>query len=114
VIPRDQLGIMTMDFVTKELLPGESLQFDFNVRAIEPNDNFDMYTHQLFMEEDIYIIDLEWPDLQERHPDLTAVAPGSYPVGVYFIYAIADENDPMSAFGAPTGYAAAEILVGIS
>jgi len=114
VIPRDQLGIMTMDFVTKELKPGESLLFKFSVMAIEPNAGFDGNTQALFLDEETYIADLEWPALQERYPDLTAVKPGSYTVSAFFIYTMASGDGEADIFGGGTGYAQADCAIGIS
>ena len=113
VVPSDQLGVMTMDFVTKELKPGDSLQFRLNVLAIQPNTDFDTYTYALF-DEGIYIADLEWSDLQDRYPSLVALEPGSYTLNAYFLYTVPDENGEIDVFGGPTGYAMASTIIGIS
>lgn len=115
VIPKDHLGpIMTMDLVTEELKPGESLEYKLYVMAIQPNANFDRYTFDLFENEGTYIAELEWPALREKHPDLVGAAPGSYVVNAYFLYFIADENGQGDPLGAPTGYARAECVIGVS
>lgn len=120
VRPSDQLGIATMDFVTKELKPGENLIFKLYVMAIEPNTKFDDYTYEMF-NEGVYIADMEWPTLHERYPDLTAVPSGSYTVNAYFVYTFVDvvytgagEDGQNNAFGEATGYAAAECMIGVS
>ena len=114
ILPPDHLGVATMDFNIRELHPGESVRFSFNVIAIEPAEDFDMRTHNLFMENQTYIADLGWEDLQARYPDLTAVPQGSYTVEAFFLYTIADGDDPFIAFGGPTNYAMAVCEVGIS
>ena len=113
VIPEDQLGFVTMDFVTDELKPGESLLFKFNVLAIEPDPDFDTFTHELFSDE-IYIANLEWSDLQARFPSLTAAQPGNYTLRAFFLYRLFDETGEFAAFEGPTAYAEAEALIGIS
>jgi len=114
VIPKDHLGIVTMDFVTNELKPGDSLLFKFPVMAIKPNPDFSIYTFELFNEEK-YIADMEWSDLQDIYSDLNAAAPGSYTIKAYFLYNIAKiENEVSNAFEGPTGYAEAECVISIS
>jgi len=113
VKPSDQLGINTMDFVTKELKPGESLQLKLNVLAIEPNPDFDLYTFELH-DEGTYITDVDWADLKDRFPSLVALAPGSYTLNAYFFYSVPDENGDIDPFGGPTGYAKASTIIGIS
>ncbi|MCL2486359.1 MAG: hypothetical protein FWE86_02015 [Oscillospiraceae bacterium] len=113
VRPSDQLGIMTMDFVTKELKPGESLHFKLYAMAIEPNENFDEYTFELFAE-GTYIAEMDWLTLNERYPDLVAAEPGSYTVNAYFLYTVAGEDGQNDAFVGATGYAQAEAVIGVS
>jgi len=113
IIPQDHLGIMTMDFVTQELKPGESLLYKLDVIAVKPNPDFDAYTFEMF-DEGTYIGDMEWSVMQERFPGLVAVEPGSYSLKAYFLYRIADENEQFAAFEGPTGYAVAESIIGIS
>ena len=114
VQPRDHLGIVTMDFVTNELEPGDSLMFKLPVMAIAPNPDFNTYTFELFGEE-TYIADMEWSDLEDRFPDLKAAAPDSYTIKAYFLYNIAKiENDVSNAFDGPSGYAEAECVISVS
>jgi len=113
VIPKDRLGIVTADFVTPELRPGDRLLFKLNMMAIQPNANFDAYTHELFGE-DVYITDMEWPALQERFPKLTAVSSGTYTISAFFLYTPAGEDDPAALFGGASGYAQADCVVGIT
>lgn len=114
VLPEDHLGPMTMDFVTKELEPGESIQFVMNVLAVKPNESFDKYTYDLFNEEQTYIANLEWQDLQERYPDLAAAEPGSYEGTVSFRYSIVEGEGENRLFGSDSGYAQAEIAVSVT
>ena len=114
VLPKDHLGIVTMDFVTNELKPGDTLLFKLPVMAVKPNPDFNIFTFELF-NEDKYIADMEWPDLQDTYPDLAAAAPGSYTIKAYFLYNIARvENDVSNVFEGPTGYAEAECVISIS
>lgn len=114
VIPKDNLGIMTMDFVTKELKPGENLKFVLYVMAIEPNDQFDTYTYDLYNADETYIAEMEWPTLQEQHTDLVAAQPGSYTIHVNFLYYLPEENGMGNPLGEPSGYAQAECVIGVS
>ena len=115
VLTRDRLGIMTMDFVTNELKPGDNLLFKLPVMAIEPSPDFNACAFELFGEE-LYIADMEWPDLQERYPDLAAVEPGAYTLKAFFRYSIREggEAGQFDAFGGDTGYAEAECTVSVS
>lgn len=114
VLPKDHLGIMTMDFVTKELKPGEELQFVLYVMAIKPTPSFDSYTYDMFNADQTYIVDMEWAALQEEYPDLVAVEPGSYTVYANFRYLTVGEGEEASPMAAPTGYAQAECVIGVS
>lgn len=113
VLPKDHLGPATMDFVTKRLEPGESLSFIATVLAIEPNAEFDNFTYDAYNKEKLYLGELEWADLKERHPDLVEAASGSYNGHAYFTYFVPDESksDPL---GSPTGYSKADFVVGVT
>jgi len=102
ILPEDRLGISTMDFNVLQLLPGESVQFDWFVLAAEPNADFDNATRELFMQDELYVADLSWEELQEKVSDLTAAAPGSYDIHVYFRYLVGDEEADI--FGGDTGF----------
>jgi hypothetical protein len=117
IIPRDQLGIMTMDFVVEKLEPGDILRFKMFVMAIQPNISFNEYTFNLF-NENVYIADTEWPELQKQFSDLVAVKPGNYTASAFFLYAVLDtesngDGQP-DVFDGPTGYAMADCTISIS
>jgi len=114
VLPKDRLGVMTADYQTATLEPGDSLLFRLNVMAIEPDPDFDAYTLELYSDDGIYIFDMEWAALQERFPGLVAAQPGNYVLKAYFLYRVYDENEPFDAFSGPTGFAEAETVIGIS
>jgi len=113
VIPQDHLGIATADFVTHDLKPGESLMFKLDAMAIEPHPDFRAYTFEMF-DEQVYIADMDWTDLQGRFPELVPAQPGNYMLKAYFLYSIADENAQFAALTGPTGYAVAETVIGVS
>ena len=110
--PEDRMGIATTDFQVKELLPGESLQFDWYVLAAEPYANFDMATMDLFMQDQVAMADLSWGEIQEAIPGIVEVAPGSYDINVYFRYHISG-GDEMALFGEDTSYIRSVLTVGI-
>ena len=89
IFPIDNMGIATMDFQIDFLEPGETLNFDLYVRAIEPNENMFNYAFELLQNDEGFIGDMDWETLSQRFPDLEAVAPGSYTISVYFLYAVA-------------------------
>lgn len=113
VLPKDHLGIATLDFVTKELKPGESLQFVLTLLAIEPHASFDEYTYELYNDEQQYIGEMEWAAIQEAYPDLVPAAAGSYSGSVIFTYLVLEEgqSNPM---GEPTGFAQADFEIGVT
>jgi len=114
ILPEDHLGVMTMDFVTDELKPGDSLLFRFNVMTIAPDPDFATYTHDLF-NEGTYIADMDLASLQDRFPSLTAVAPGSYTLKAYFLYTVPEEGGGEFDFmGGATGYAVAETVINVT
>ena len=112
ISPADRMGIATMDFQVRELLPGESLQFDWYVLAAEPYANFDMTAIDLFMQNEVSVTNLSWEEIQEAIPSIIGVAPGSYDVQVYFRYRIAG-GDEMDLFGEDTSFIHSVITVGI-
>ena len=115
VMPRDYLGIATMDMVTKELKPDETLEFTTTVMAVKPNVNFDVWTHEYYGEgDDRYIGDLAWQDLQERYPELESINPGSYEGHIYFAYYVLGENGVENPMGQATEYAQADFTIGIT
>lgn len=85
VIPQDRLGVSTMDYQTRELAPGESLEYTLYIMAIEPHDRFDDYTYEL-SGEGLYIAQLEWNELSEQYGGLVAAQPGEYSCTIYFRY----------------------------
>lgn len=116
VLPRDNLGIATMDFVVQFLEPGESKNFNLTFMAIEPSADFVERTHELFYESDIYIADMSWAELQETFPDLIATQPGVHGAGVFLLYSILDPDaaDDVSVdISVPTTFAQALVPVTI-
>ena len=103
ILPADRMGFATTDFEVRELLPGESLRFDWYVLAAEPYANFDMAVMELFMQDEVSIANLSWEEIQEAIPSIVGVAPGSYDVQVYFRYRIVG-GDEMDVFGEDTSY----------
>ena len=114
IIPKEHLGIATMDMRTEVLAPGGELSFIVQVRAIEPNENFDTYTYELYNADQTYIAEVEWGDLQEKHTDLVAAATGSYDIQVYFLYTLIDEAGGTNALLGPTGYAKSELTISVT
>ena len=112
ISPADRMGIATMDFQVRELLPGESLQFDWYVLAAEPYANFDMAAIDLFMQNEVSVTNLSWEEIQEAIPGIVGVTPGSYDIQVYFRYRITGGNE-MDIFGEDTSYIHSVIIVGI-
>jgi hypothetical protein len=86
VLPQDQLGVNTMDYVTLQLKPGEELRFVWNVRAMEPYEDFDGYTHDTYFRDQIYLGSIEWDDLKTLFPDFVAAKPGTYEGKAAFAY----------------------------
>ncbi len=114
IVSKDRLGAVTSDFGVKQLAPGEKLSFVVNVLAAEPDEQFYINTHELYNNEQIYIAELEWTDLQARYPELSAAKPGSYTGAVSFQYSIYSDENAIAMFGEPTGYARAEVAVGVT
>ena len=112
ILPEDRMGIATMDYQVRELLPGESLQFDWFVLAAEPYANFDMAAMELFMQDDVAITNLLWEEIEEAIPGIVGVAPGSYDIQIYFRYRIVGD-DEMDMFGEDTNYIHSVVTVGI-
>ncbi|MDR2933631.1 MAG: hypothetical protein LBV27_11070 [Oscillospiraceae bacterium] len=113
VLPEDHLGPATMDYVVKELAPGENLKFVLYVMAIKPHEEFDAYTYEMG-EKDQYIADMEWSQLEEAYPELESAEPGTYDVHVYFTYSIMTDAQQPALLSGPTGYAQADVQVGVT
>lgn len=114
VLPKDHLGLATMDYATKELKPGESLRFEVNVMAIQPNKEFDHYTYTLYNDEQSYIAELEWPEIQQKYPDLIAAEPGPHSGTVSFRYLVVEGDSNVNPFGEPSGYAQAQVDLSVN
>lgn len=114
VIPKDHLGVATMDFQNKELKPGEEKTFDLHLIVIKPNDEFATMTHTVFDSENKYIVDLEWDVLHDKYPSLEKAAVGDYTGEVYFTYYVMEEGATMSATAEPTGYAEASFSLTVT
>ena len=113
ILPKDWLGAVTADFQSKELKPGETLNFTTFVRAIEPHASFNEYTHSRFTEQGTYIGDVEWEELQSLHTGLTAAAAGSFTGHAFFRYYVLDEGDEMDLTREAEGYASTEFTITI-
>lgn len=114
VLSESQLGIATMDMVYNELAPGEELTFVINVMAIEPNEEFETYTFELYNESGTYIGNMSWEEIQAEFPNLTAVAPGSFDIHVYFTYYVLTEETRSDATASVTGYAQADLTITVT
>ena len=119
ILPIDRLGIATMDFVTETLAPGESLSFDYYLRMTEPNKEFDTLTRTVFMEDEVYVGDLSWEELQGKLSDLIPLESGSYEVSIFFLYSIVDDSIETSEeilfdFSDATGYNMTTIQIAVN
>ena len=98
ILPHASFGIVTMDFRVDTLEPGESRNFSLFVRAIEPNEYFNKYSFDWYINNQTYIGDEDWETIHQEFPDLRAVQPGPHKVSIYFFYTIVDSSD-MDIFG---------------
>ena len=114
VIPKDNLGIATMDFRVEELVPDEGIAFTLYFMAIEPSSEFDTYTYDAFNNNQTYIADMSWEDIQAAHTDLVATETGSYTGAVYLHYSLLSEGSQPIMSSDPTGYAQADFTVEIA
>lgn len=116
VVPKGNLGPMTMDMQYKELAPGESETFVFTVMAIVPDSEFDSYTYELYSDGQKYIGDMGMDELKADYPNLTAADPGEYKGKAYLLYSVlADGGDAASTMTSPsTGYTQADITVTVT
>lgn len=110
VIPEDKLGPLTMDMVTNRIEPGEQLEFTLKVMLIEPYDEFDNNSYDLYMQHGTYIADMALAELQESYPGIAPAAAGSYTANVYFSYYVM-EGDQFNPTSSATGYATAEAMI---
>ena len=114
VIPKDRASlIFAADMATKNLGPGETVTFVIPVKAIEPSRNFNDYTIQLFNDENIYIADLEWADLQGRYPDLVVAKAGNY-IGTFALEYAINTGETAAALNGPTGYAFTDAAIWVT
>lgn len=113
ILPKGNLGIQTLDYVTLTCEPGETLRFDMYVRAIQPNAEFDTYTYDLYMQDQTYIGELPWEELSEMYPTLEIAETGQYTVHVNFIYSITPAGETPTFGDEATGYNTAEVQIGI-
>lgn len=109
--PEGNVGIATMNYVVKELSPGQTLSFTINVKTIEPNENFNNYTYDLFFKKQLYIGDLVAEELFEMYDDLTPAAPGAYEGVATFVYYFADDAQSTDILGKGNGYIQAPITL---
>lgn len=111
VLPEDYVGPATMDYVVKELAPGETISHTMYVMAVDPHPEFDNYTYDYYSSESSYIGSRDYTDLFERYPELTLAPEGSYNASVYFTYYL---KDNVNAVGNPTGYAKADFVINLT
>lgn len=114
VLPADYLGPATMDYVTKQLDPGQVRQFALALRAVVPGDAFAAVSYDLWNREQLYIADLPWPQLQARLPGVQPAAAGRYTCAAYFTYALPLEADEPGVFLGPTAYLSAPFAVDVA
>ena len=114
VIPKDRLGIMTADYATRILMPGEELSFIINVMAVEPNENFDRYTMEMFGKEQAYIAEMPIDELQAQYSDIVFAEPGKYEGNVYFSYYAADDNAEAVMMPSANSFAKAGFTISIN
>ena len=112
ILPKDHLGVATMDIRSGELLPGETLNYTLNIRAIEPTENFNDYTYSKWNDGNEYIADIDWETLSGEYSDLTAAKADTYEGHVYFLYAL--ENEQGNPTLSPTGYSGKKFTVTIT
>ena len=98
ILTPDRLGFATMDFVVETLEPGETRNYSLYVRAVWPNENFDDYTFQLFVDGEGYMGELDWESVSQRFPNLLEVESGPHSVSVYLFYTIVNSEE-MDMFG---------------
>lgn len=114
VLSESQLGIATLDMVYNELAPGEELAFVINIMAIEPNEEFETYTLELYDKDGTYIGNMTWEEIQAKFPALTAVAPGSFDIHIYFTYYILTEETQGDATASATGYTQSDLTITVT
>ena len=114
VISEDKLGIYTTDYVTRQLLPGESIRFVMNVMTVVPNANFDAYTFELLNKEEAYIADLTLEEIQDKYPDIEVVEPGKYEGSAYFKYFVAPDEGEMPMMPDANSYAKADFAINVN
>lgn len=115
VMSKDQLEAMedaaTRNDATRELTPGDEETFEMHVMAIMPDEDFEERTHTAFASDNDYLADLEWDELQERYPELSKAAVGSYTGNAYFTYYVLGEEEDSSVTRTPTGYELASFVI---
>jgi hypothetical protein len=82
--------------------------------TIEQNpEQFETAARELYDADGTYIANMEWGVLQEKYPWMTPVPAGSYTGEVTFQYAV-DDGSGSALITGPTGYARAEITIGVT
>lgn len=114
ILPEDHLGAATMDYVVKELKPGESLNYVMNIKTIKPSENFDNYTYDLFNKEQAYIGEMDIAELFETYDDLEPAVAGPYEGTATFVYYLADDSQAANVFGEATGYVQAPVTISVT
>lgn len=113
ILPKDYLGVATMDMRNGELPPGETLNYTMYIRAIEPIADFTDYTYDKWDKDQIYVAEMEWDEIQKEFSDLKAAAAGTYEGTVYFLYTVQDAENANPVPSA-TGYAESTFKIGVT
>ena len=111
---KDHLGAATMDFVTKDLKPGEAVSFVAYVMTIEPHPDFSKYTDELFGDGQQYIAEADWSALQERFGELKAAGNGVYDGRAYLRYSIQEDGGGLTLTQEPTGFSQGDFTINIA
>lgn len=115
IMPEDYLPPSTRDMQYRELKPGQMIEHSLSIMAIQPNDNFNNYTSEVYdkystTENRMYIGNWNYADLNGVYPDLSLAGEGEYNASVYFTYYVMGEESS-AAVGNPTGYAKHDFVI---
>lgn len=119
ILPQDYLGPKTMDFITRELKPSESMEYVLYVMAVSTNDNFDLYTQNIYSdyndnEIQSYIGAWDYDELAGTYPDILLAPEGTYNASVYFTYYLVDSDSTSGASAnVESGYAKQDFVINL-
>lgn len=119
VLPQDYLGPKTMDFITRELKPSETLEYVMYVMAVSTNNNFDLYTQNIYSdyndnEIQSYIGSWDYDELVGAYPDILLAPEGTYNASIYFTYYLVDsESSSGASANVESGYAKQDFVVNL-